>query len=103
MQNINLKGKNKIPRKKIELSRKDREDSTKVEAIIETGLDIEFLQSGVTVIDSPGRNENEALDNLVKEQLKNPLAFVIYVVDGRNLFTKQVENHDVVEEFLTCD
>ena len=98
MQNINLKGKNKIPRKKIELSRKDREDSTKVEAIIETGLDIEFLQSGVTVIDSPGRNENEALDNLVKEQLKNPLAFVIYVVDGRNLFTKQVENHDVVEE-----
>ena len=90
MQNINLKGKNKIPRKKIELSRKDREDSTKVEAIIETGLDIEFLKSGVTVIDSPGRNENEALDNLVKEQLKNPLAFVIYVVDGRNLFTKQV-------------
>ena len=60
------------------------------------GLNIEFLQSGVSVIDSPGRNENEALDNLVKEKLENPLAFVIYVVDGHNLFTKQVGSHDVV-------
>ena len=64
---------------------------------------MEFLQSGVSVIDSPGRNENEALDSLVKRQLKNPLVFVIYVVDGHNLFTKQVGNHDVIEEFVTCD
>ena len=96
LQHIKLKGKNKIPRKKIELSRKDRGDSSKVEGIIETGLNIEFLESGVSVIDSPGRNENEALDNLVKEKLENPLAFVIYVIDGHNLFTKQVGSHDVV-------
>ena len=63
-----------------------------MEATVETGLNIEFLKAGVSVIDSPGRNENEALDNLVKEKLENPLAFVIYVVDGHNLFTKQVRN-----------
>ena len=79
-----MKGKNRIPRKKIELNQKDREDARKVEATIETGLNIDFLKSGVSVIDSPGRNENEALDNLVKEKLENPLAFVIYVVDGHN-------------------
>ena len=90
LQEITLKGKNKIPRKKIELNQKDREDVTKVEATVETGLNIEFLKSGVSIIDSPGRNENEALDNLVKEKLENPLAFVIYVVDGHNLFTKEV-------------
>ncbi|XP_068731829.1 dual serine/threonine and tyrosine protein kinase-like [Montipora capricornis] len=89
LQNIKLKGKNKIPRSRIELKQQDREDTSKVEATIETGLDIEFLKSGVSVIDSPGRNENEALDNLVKEKLENPLAFVIYVIDGHNLFTKQ--------------
>lgn len=89
LQEITLKG-NKIPREQIELNQKDREDASKVEATMETGLNIEFLKSGVSIIDSPGRNENEALDNLVKEKLENPLAFVIYVVDGHNLFTKQV-------------
>ena len=87
-----MKGKKRIPRRKIELNQKDREDATKVEATVETGLNLEFLKSGVSVIDSPGRNENAALDNLVKEKLENPLAFVIYVVDGHNLFTKQVGN-----------
>ena len=90
LEEIALKGNNKIPRKKIELRQKDREDASKVDATVETGLNIDFLKSGVTIVDSPGRNENEALDNLVKEKLENPLAFVIYVVDGHNLFTRQV-------------
>ena len=71
-----------------------------VEAIVETGLNLEFLKSGVSVIDSPGRNENEALDNLVKNKLENPLAFVIYVVDGHNLFTKQVRNGESERELI---
>ncbi|KAL9965129.1 hypothetical protein ACROYT_G028884 [Oculina patagonica] len=99
IQEIALKGKNKIPRKKIELSQKDRVDATKVEATVETGLNIEFLKSGVSIIDSPGRNENDALDNLVKEKLENPLAFVIYVVDGHNLFTKQ--DREVLSEMTS--
>ncbi|CAH3146432.1 unnamed protein product, partial [Pocillopora meandrina] len=75
----------------IELKSEDRGDPSKVEAILETGLNIEFLKCGVTIIDSPGRNENKALDNLVKKQLENPQAFVIYVVDGHDLFTEQIE------------
>ena len=92
LEEIKMIGKdgNRIPRKKIELKPKDRGDPSKVGAIVETGLNIEFLKCGVSIIDSPGRNENKALDNLVKEQLENPLAFVIYVVDGHDLFTKQV-------------
>lgn len=99
LQDIQLKGKNKIPRSKIELRQGDREDTSKVEATIETGLDIEFLKSGVTIIDSPGRNENRALDNLVKEKLENPLAFVIYVVDGHNLFIKQ--DREVLSDMIS--
>ena len=86
-----MKGKdrNRIPRKKIELKPKDRGDPSKVGAIVETGLNIEILKCGVSIIDSPGRNENKVLDNLVIKQLENPLAFIIYMVDGHNLFTKQ--------------
>ena len=92
LEEIKMKGKdgNIIPRKKIELKSEDRGDPSKVGAIVETGLNIEFLKCGVTIIDSPGRNENKALDNLVKKQLENPQAFVIYVVDGHDLFTEQV-------------
>jgi len=97
LEEIALKGKSKIPRKKIELSQKDRGDASKVDATVEIGLNIDFLKSGVTIVDSPGRNENEALVNLVKEKLENTLAFVIYVVDGHNLFTKQVRINNVSE------
>ena len=95
-----MKGKNRIPRRQIELNQRDRENASMVEATVETGLNLEFLKSGVSVIDSPGRNENEALDNLVKHKLENPLAFVIYVVDGHNLFTKQVRNGESKMEFI---
>ena len=90
LEEINMKGRNKIPRKKIELRKKDRENPAKVGSRVVAGLANEFLKAGVTIIDSPGRNENDALDKLVQETLDNPLAFVIYVVDGHNLFTKQV-------------
>ena len=92
LEEIKMMGKegNRIPREKIELGPNDRDDPRRVGAIVETGINIEFLKCGITIIDSPGINESEALDNLVKEQLENPLAFVIYVVDGHNLFTKQV-------------
>ena len=66
LQDIKLKGK-KIPRDKIELSPKDREDPTKVEATVETGLNIELLKCGVSIIDSHGINENKALDHLMKK------------------------------------
>ena len=55
LEEIKMKGKdgNRIPRKKIELKPKDRGDPSKVGAIVETGLNIEFLKCGVSIIDSP--------------------------------------------------
>jgi len=80
----------KIPREIIELRECDRENPERVTAIIEAGFDIPFLKSGVYVIDSPGRDENKVLDDLVREQIKNILAFIVYVIDGKNLFTNLV-------------
>ncbi|KXJ21152.1 dual serine/threonine and tyrosine protein kinase [Exaiptasia diaphana] len=77
----------KIPREMIELREGDRASENRVTAKIEAGFDIPFLKSGVDIIDSPGRDENEALDELVRVQLKNILPFIVYVIDGHNLFT----------------
>lgn len=80
----------KIPRELIELKQEDRENSERVTAIVKAGFDIPFLESGVDIIDSPGRNENPVLDDLVRKQLDSILPFIVYVIDGHNLFTAQV-------------
>ena len=85
-----VKGKSRIPRKMIELQQEDRGNTDMVSASLVAGLNIDFLKAGVDIIDSPGKNENKELDNLVNEQLKNMLPVIIYVVDGHNLFTSQV-------------
>lgn len=69
---------NKIPRDLIELKEGDRENTDRVTAIVEAGFDLPFLKAGVDIIDSPGRDENKVLDELVKEQLKNILPFIVY-------------------------
>lgn len=83
----------KIPRDMIELREGDREDTDRVNATIVAGFDIPFLESGVDIVDSPGRDENKILDDLVREQLKNILPFIVYVIDGHNLFTALVSNY----------
>lgn len=80
----------KIPRELIELKQEDRENPERVTAIVKAGFDIPFLESGVDIIDSPGRNENPVLDDLVRKQLDSILPFIVYVIDGHNLFTAQV-------------
>ena len=90
LEEIDLEGKSRIPRKMIELQQEDRENTGMVSANLVAGLNIDFLKAGVDIIDSPGKNENEVLDNLVNEQLENVLPVIIYVVDGHNLFTSQV-------------
>ena len=90
LEEIDLKRKSRIPRKMIELQQEDRKNPGMVSASLVAGLNIDFLKAGVDIIDSPGKNENEVLDNLVNEQLQNVLPVIIYVVDGHNLFTSQV-------------
>ena len=90
LKECDLTGKKKIPRKEIELRQKQRQSAEFVQSTAIVELNNEFLKSGIDIIDSPGWNENEALDNLVKEQLENSLPLIIYVIDGHNLFTIQV-------------
>jgi ribosome biogenesis GTPase A len=89
MESIKPKG-TKVPRDLIELKQGDRENPERVTAVVEAGFDISFLNSGVDIIDSPGRNENKVLDDLVRKQLDNILPFIVYVIDGHNLFTALV-------------
>ena len=93
LERVEMEGaKTRVPRDMIDLSKADREDSSKAGESLVVGLPLEFLKAGVDIIDSPGKNENKVLDNLVEKQLENVLPCVIYVVDGHNLFTSQVCN-----------
>ena len=95
----------KIPREIIELREGERENAERVTATIEAGFDVPILKSGVDIIDSPGRDENKVLDELVREQLKNILPFIVYVIDGHNLFTGLVSKIDTnsIPFYMTSD
>ncbi|XP_064635181.1 dual serine/threonine and tyrosine protein kinase-like [Lineus longissimus] len=81
--------KNNIPAKLVNLSPTDRENENLVESTISVKIDNDFLKSGVKVIDSPGRNENKVLDNMVIKHLLTILPLIVYVIDGKNLLTIQ--------------
>ncbi|XP_031564664.1 dual serine/threonine and tyrosine protein kinase-like [Actinia tenebrosa] len=78
--------KDKVPRKYIVLKDDERQDGEKLKTIVEVGVkDIKLLECGIELIDSPGRNENEALDLVVEEFLsKGVVPLIVYVVDGNN-------------------
>jgi hypothetical protein len=79
-----------ITAKLVNLSPADRENETLVESTVSVRINNDFLKSGVKVIDSPGRNENKVLDNMVIDHLKTILPLIVYVIDGKNLLTTQV-------------
>ncbi|EDO49816.1 predicted protein, partial [Nematostella vectensis] len=89
---------NKIPREFIELNIDDRDDEKRVNATVEAGLCVDFLKAGIDVIDSPGTSENDVLDELVRNQMKSILPFVIYVVDGHNLLSSSPAKTDSSDE-----
>ena len=50
-----------------------------------------FLKSGIELIDSPGRNENDALDDVVDEFFeKGTTPLVVYVIDGNEQLRQSV-------------
>ncbi|XP_031573993.1 uncharacterized protein LOC116307815 [Actinia tenebrosa] len=79
-------GKNaKVPNKFIVLQGSSREDSEALQHLVEVGIDHKLLECGVQLIDSPGRNENEALDRVVEEFIKEGVVpLIVYIVDGKN-------------------
>ena len=72
------------------LSPEDREDPDLAGSTLIVRIKNDFLQSGVKIIDSPGRNENKVLDEIITEHLKSVFPFIVYVIDGKNLLTEQV-------------
>ena len=65
------------------LSDADREDPTKLKATVKVGLNHELLRSGIELIDSPGRNENEELDNVLDAFLEEgTVPLIVYIIDG---------------------
>ena len=84
--------KKAIPKKFAVLSDADREDPTKLKATVKVGLNHELLRSGIELIDSPGRNENEELDNVLDEFLKQgTVPLIVYIIDGNEGLRRTVK------------
>ena len=83
--------KKKIPKNHIVVSDEEREDQNALNAIVEIGLDHDLLQSGIELIDSPGKSESEALDKILDEYLeKGTVPLFVYVINGCNNLRPQV-------------
>ncbi|XP_070553790.1 dual serine/threonine and tyrosine protein kinase-like [Ptychodera flava] len=80
--------KRMIPREIIEL-KEDRREKKSVTSYVHAQVNNEFLDSGIEIIDSPGLQENEVMDNMVLGQLSKIIPFVVYVLDGKNQLTNQ--------------
>ncbi|XP_070553782.1 dual serine/threonine and tyrosine protein kinase-like [Ptychodera flava] len=78
-----------IPRELVELTDEERRNPEMIGSYVVAELDNEFLASGIEIVDSPGLQENEKLDELVQNELTNSVPFVVYVLDGKNQFTEQ--------------
>ncbi|KAK3712989.1 hypothetical protein QZH41_014110, partial [Actinostola sp. cb2023] len=77
--------KRKVAKDLIVLKGDDRQDSDQLNVIVEVGLNHSLLECGIELIDSPGRNENEALDRVVEEFVqKGIVPLIVYVVDGNS-------------------
>lgn len=75
----------KLPKDLIVVSDDEREDQNALNATVEIGLDHELLQSGIELIDSPGKSESEALDKILDEYLeKGTVPLFVYVINGCN-------------------
>ena len=76
-------------KKDIELQSRERE-SDAVLCTVEIGLDNPILKYGIQIYDTPGTNENEALDAVVQQALDGVLQVLIYVIDANRSLSEQV-------------
>ena len=90
----------KVPEEYVVVCDDGRDQSEQVKSIVEISLNHPFLKSGIELIDSPGKNENDALDDVVDEffeQGTTPL--VVYVIDGN----EQLRTSVGIECYLSID
>ena len=73
----------KVPKDYVVACDEGREHSEQLRWSVEVGLNHPFLKSGIELIDSPGRNENDALDDVVDSFFeKGTTPLVVYIIDG---------------------
>ncbi|XP_013414081.1 dual serine/threonine and tyrosine protein kinase [Lingula anatina] len=80
--------KGSIPRQVVQLGVDDRRDANEIAKYVTCGIKNGLLKSGLDIIDSPGRNENEELNQLLKNEVER-IPILVYVVDGHNQLTIQ--------------
>ena len=73
----------RVPKEYVVVCDDSREQSEQLKYIVEITLNHRLLKSGIEFIDSPGKNENDALDDVVEEFFeKGTTPLVVYVIDG---------------------
>ena len=81
----------RVPKEYVVVCDDSREQSQQLMFIVEVALNHPFLKSGIELIDSPGRNENDALDDVVNEFfVKGTTPLVVYVIDGNEQLRQSV-------------
>ena len=81
----------RVPKEYVVVCDDRREESEQLKYIVEIALHHPFLKSGIELIDSPGRNENDALDDVVDEFFeKGTTPLVVYVIDGNEQLRQSV-------------
>ena len=81
----------RVPKEYVVVCDDRREESEQLKYVVEIALHHPFLKSGIELIDSPGRNENDALDDVVDEFFeKGTTPLVVYVIDGNEQLRQSV-------------
>lgn len=81
----------RLPKELIVVSDEDRENEKALEEIVEVGLNHKLLRSGIELIDSPGKNESDALDRVLDDFLnKGSVPLFVYVINGDTRLTCSV-------------
>ncbi len=81
----------RVPKEYVVVCDEGREQSEQLKCTVEITLNHPFLKSGIELIDSPGRNENDALDDVVDTFFeKGTTPLVVYVIDGNEQLRSSV-------------
>ena len=87
-----------VPQDYVVVCDEGREKSEQLKCTVEIALNNPFLKSGIELIDSPGRNENDALDEVVDNFFeKDTTPFVAYIIDGNEHLRPSVSISFLVE------
>ncbi len=81
----------KVPKDYVVVCDEGREQSEQLKCTVDITLNHPFLKSGIELIDSPGRNENDALDDVVDTFFeKGTTPLIVYVIDGNEQLRSSV-------------